>query len=136
MAADPSSARTILAPMAIGELIDKITILEIKAQRLLDPNKLRNVSAELALLRDIRMRAGLDGDRLDSFAAELRNINMTLWDVEDALRACEARADFGPHFVELARSVYRTNDRRSAVKKKIDLAFGSAITEEKSYGHL
>jgi Family of unknown function (DUF6165) len=123
----------ILAPIAIGELIDKITILEIKAERIKDPAKAHNVAAELALLRDLRDRAGLNTREMDALARELRSINTALWEIEDNIRACEARGDFGPRFVELARSVYRSNDRRSAVKKRINLAFGSVIVEEKSY---
>ena len=133
MAAD---TRTIRAPIGAGELIDKITILEIKAERLTDAQKARNVATELELLRDIRAEAGLDGAQIDAFAAELRTINAALWDIEDALRACEARGDFGAGFVALARDVYRTNDRRSAIKKRIDLALGSTIVEEKSYDHI
>jgi hypothetical protein len=128
--------RTIHAPVGAGELIDKITILEIKAERVGDPQKARHVATELALLRGIRSQAGLSSDEIDAFADELRAINAALWDIEDALRACEARGDFGPRFVELARSVYQTNDRRSALKKRIDLALGSTIVEEKSYDHI
>ena len=133
MSAGTSSARSIQAPIAVGELIDKITILEIKAERLRDPAKAQNVQTELALLRQIRTQAGLDIPDMAPFADELRAINAILWEIEDEIRACEAEGDFGPRFVELARSVYRTNDRRSAVKKRINLAFGSAIVEEKFY---
>ena len=133
MAGEILSAQPILAPIAIGELIDKITILEIKAERIQDPEKAHNVRAELELLRDLRARAGLNTSEMDGLTDELRSINAVLWDIEDDIRACEARGDFGPRFVELARSVYHSNDRRSAVKKRINVAFGSAIVEEKSY---
>jgi hypothetical protein len=133
MSVGTGSARPIQAPIAVGELIDKITILEIKAERLRDPAKAQNVQTELALLRQIRTQAGLDIPDMAPFADELRAINAILWEIEDEIRACEAEGDFGPRFVELARSVYRTNDRRSAVKKRINLAFGSAIVEEKFY---
>jgi hypothetical protein len=133
MAGEDRSAQPILAPIAIGELIDKITILEIKAERIQDPQRARNVRMELDLLRSIRDRAGLDAREMAALADELRAINVALWEVEDAIRACEADGDFGPRFVELARSVYRSNDRRSAVKRRINLAFGSVIVEEKSY---
>jgi hypothetical protein len=136
MASDPFPGRTIRAPIGAGELIDKITILEIKAERIGDAQKARNVATELALLRAIRAEAGLEGADLDRFVAELRAVNTALWEIEDALRACEASDDFGPRFVALARSVYRTNDRRSALKKQIDLALGSTIVEEKSYDHI
>jgi uncharacterized protein DUF6165 len=133
MTGESPSAQPIMAPIAIGELIDKITILEIKADRIHDPDKVRNVRAELALLQDLRDRAGLNTSEMGGLADELRSINAALWEIEDDIRACEARGDFGPRFVELARSVYHSNDRRSAVKKRINLAFGSAIVEEKSY---
>jgi len=133
MTGESPSAQPIMAPIAIGELIDKITILEIKAERIHDPDKVRNVRAELALLQDLRDRAGLGTSEMDGLADELRSINAALWEIEDDIRACEAQGDFGPRFVALARSVYHSNDRRSAVKKRINLAFGSAIVEEKSY---
>jgi Family of unknown function (DUF6165) len=126
-------APPIQAPIAIGELIDKITILELKSARLRDPAKARNVHTELALLRQIRTQAGLDTPDMAALTDELRAINAMLWQIEDDIRACEAKGDFGPRFVELARGVYRNNDRRSAVKRRINLAFGSAIVEEKSY---
>ena len=129
-------ARIIRAPVGAGELIDKITILEIKVERIADPQKARNVATELTLLRGIRAEAGLDGDEIARAADELRAVNTTLWDIEDEIRACEARGDFGERFVALARSVYLTNDRRSALKKRIDLAVGSTIVEEKSYDHI
>jgi len=133
MTGETPSAQPIMAPIAIGELIDKITILEIKAERIQDPDKVRNVRAELALLRDLRDRAGLSTSEMDGLADELRSINAALWEIEDDIRACEAQGDFGPRFIALARSVYHSNDRRSAVKKRINHAFGSAIVEEKSY---
>jgi hypothetical protein len=133
MAGGTSFAQPIMAPIAIGELIDKITILEIKAERIREPDKLRNVRAELELLRELRDRAGLNTAEMSGLADELRAINTALWEIEDDIRACEAQGDFGPRFVALARNVYHSNDRRSAVKKRINLAFGSAIVEEKSY---
>jgi hypothetical protein len=133
MAEQERAAQPILAPIAVGELIDKITILEIKAERIQDADKVRNVKAELELLQDLRARAGLNTREMDALADELRSINAALWDIEDDIRACEALGDFGARFIELARNVYRSNDRRSAVKKRINIAFGSAIVEEKSY---
>jgi Family of unknown function (DUF6165) len=126
-------SRQIRAPIAIGELIDKIAILEIKAERISDKEKLRNVATELTMLRELKTSAGLDTPEMEPYAQELRALNATLWEVEDALRELEARHDFGPHFVKLARSVYQTNDRRAGVKQRINKAFGSAIVEEKSY---
>ncbi len=121
----------LLAPISAGELIDKITILRIKAQRIA-ADKRDNVRRELALLEALAARelAGVD---LDALTAELTAINAGLWDIEDGKRDCERRGDFGPAFVALARSVYIENDRRAAVKRRINDAAGSEIVEEKSY---
>ncbi len=122
---------TLLAPISAGELIDKITILRIKAQRIA-PEKRANVQHELDLLEALAARelAGID---LDALTAELTAINGGLWDIEDGKRDCERRGDFGPGFVALARSVYIENDHRAAVKRRINDAAGSDIVEEKSY---
>ena len=120
-------------PVSPGELIDKITILEIKAERIADPAKLVNVRHQLTLLEGVRDEALAGSPKLTALADDLRSVNSILWDVEDDIRACEAAKDFGSRFIELARSVYRTNDKRAALKKEIDELFGSAITEEKSY---
>ena len=119
--------------IAPGELIDKITILQIKAERIDDASKLNNVRHELDLLstaRDERMPAS---PRLTELTAELRQVNEALWQIEDDIRECERQSDFGETFIELARSVYRTNDRRAALKREINLLLGSAIVEEKAY---
>jgi hypothetical protein len=126
-------SRKILAPIAIGELIDKITILEIKAERIPDPGKRRNIVAELKVLRELKTFAGLDNAEMEPFAHELKSLNAALWVIEDAIREMEAQQDFGSRFVELARSVYLTNDRRAHVKNAINRAFASEIIEEKSY---
>jgi hypothetical protein len=123
----------ILAPISIGELIDKITILEIKAERMSDSEKLRNVAVELAMLRALTSKTGLDTPEMTPYAAELKSINAALWDIEDEIREFEARGDFSTRFIELARSVYRTNDHRARVKQRINAAFGSSLIEEKSY---
>jgi len=115
-----------------GELFDKITILSIKQERIGDPEKLANVGHEKATLEasaaPLRGRAGLE-----AMVAELKAINESLWEIEDAIRDLEARACFDAGFVELARSVYITNDRRAATKRAIDALFGSDIGEVKSY---
>ena len=117
----PSSLR-IDAPISIGELIDKITILEIKGARISDRDKAANVARELALLRDIKSKAGLDGAAIDCLADELRTVNAALWDIEDHIREHEAGGDFGPSFVALARGVYHNNDQRSRIKQRISAA--------------
>jgi hypothetical protein len=114
-------------------VVVRITILEIKAARVSDPDKLRNVRAELETLRTARDRTVLPTDALASLTAKLRDVNVALWDIEDGIRECERAGDFGPQFVELARSVYRNNDERAAIKRKINVLLGSQIIEEKSY---
>jgi len=132
MASSPRLTQ-IRAPIAVGELIDKITILEIKAERMTDAVKRRNVSNELAQLNAIKRDAGLDTPAMTSHTRDLKEVNMALWDIEDEIRELESRKDFGPRFIELARSVYQTNDRRARIKQAINGAFGSEIIEEKSY---
>lgn len=122
--------QNLLIPASIGELIDKITILEIKLQQLTGPAQ-ANVARELQLLNDVLESSGLPID--DNWQRELRAVNEALWTIEDRIREHEHRQDFGESFIELARSVYRTNDRRSAVKRRINEAYGSAIIEEKLY---
>ena len=123
----------IAIPGAIGELIDKITILEIKARKIEDAQKARNVRRELALLQANQRDAGFDEARLAPLKAELVVVNETLWEIEDEIRLCEKAGDFGERFVALARAVYGTNDRRAAIKREINLMFNSAIVEEKHY---
>ena len=123
----------LLLPAAVGELIDKLTILEIKAERVPDPGKLCNVRRELALLSDLKRSRGISGTHIDTLTAELKRTNCTLWEIEDAIRQCERMGDFGPDFVALARRVYQENDRRAALKRDINVLFGSAIVEEKHY---
>lgn len=127
------SPRSVRVPIAIGELIDKISILEIKADRIADHAKLRNVRAELKILSELKSAAGLDTPDMRLLAEELKSINAELWDLEDEIRELEARQDFGARFVTLARSIYLTNDRRARLKRKINLTCGSQIIEEKSY---
>jgi hypothetical protein len=130
---DKKTSQPIHAPIAIGELIDKITILEIKSERIADTGKLLNINAELSVLRELRSGAGLSTPDMEPYAKELKTLNEALWEIEDAIRELEERKDFGARFIELARSVYQTNDARARVKNRINHAFGSAIVEEKSY---
>ena len=124
---------TIRVEIAPGELIDKITILEIKAERIADAGTRGNVLVELATLSDARAAAISPDGEIDRLAAELKTVNEALWDIEDDIRACDRDGDFGPRFVELARAVYRTNDRRAELKRTINLHLGSRMVEEKSY---
>ena len=125
----------IQAPISLGELIDKITILEIKAINITDSAKLKNVTHELDILND-KVANLLDSAGINKLAplkASLKNINQELWVIEDDIRDCELAKDFSDKFIQLARAVYFTNDKRAAVKKDINLAFGSELIEEKSY---
>ena len=168
-------ALELLVPVSAGELLDKITILQIKAQRIGDAAKRANVAVELAALEAVAVRAGLvaesgqapgpdgvfapipavgagsdgGGDavadgagqaalvpvlaQLATVMAQLVTVNGELWDIEDRIRDCERAGDFGSGFVELARAVYRTNDRRAALKAQINQLCGSQLVEEKSY---
>jgi tetratricopeptide (TPR) repeat protein len=131
------SARPTVARVAIevapAELLDKIGILEIKCERITDLAKLKNVHDELAMLAKVRDQTIPFVDELAPLIMELKAVNLAIWQVEDELRECEKRRDFGRRFIELARSVYRNNDRRAAIKRKINEQLGSAILEEKSY---
>ena len=120
-------------PTSPGELLDKLTILRIKAQRIAQPAKRANVARELALLETI-WRGALPADcDVREEEAALARVNAALWDVEDALRECEAAQRFDAEFVALARSVYRHNDERAALKRRVNVKLGSALIEEKSY---
>lgn len=128
-----ASPRLIATPCSIGELVDKITILRIKAQRIDNEDKLHNVRRELALLEDLARREGLVDTAIASLAGRLAAVNERLWEIEDAIRICEREGDFGPRFVALARSIYLSNDERAALKRETNRMFDSAIVEEKSY---
>ncbi|OAN52207.1 hypothetical protein A6A04_00450 [Paramagnetospirillum marisnigri] len=124
---------SVLVPVSWGEIIDKITILEIKAERLADAAKLANVTKELNELVAVREREFPAHAGLAALSAELKAINEKLWVIEDDIRDCERAKDFGAKFIELARAVYVTNDERAAVKRKVNDLLGSALVEEKSY---
>jgi len=123
----------ILAPISVGELIDKIAILRIKRERIHAAAARANIEREFDRLVEIRARASLDAADLAVLEEELFQVNGRLWDVEDELRALERNGNFGQRFIELARSVYRLNDRRSMLKRQVNAVTGSAIVEEKSY---
>lgn len=125
--------KPILVQTAPGELIDKITILQIKSERIADTVKLRNVRVELDTLTAARDAAMPATDELAELTAQLKQVNEALWDIEDAIRDCEREGDFGPRFIELARSVYRSNDQRAALKRSVNELLGSNLVEEKSY---
>jgi len=120
-------------PVSPGEVLDKITILEIKSERMNDPAKVANVRTELALLQDTWASAVSRDQVIDDLHDQLKKINEILWEIEDDIRDKERVREFDERFIELARQVYFTNDRRSQVKKELNLHLGSLIIEEKSY---
>ena len=125
---------SVQVPVSVGELIDKLTILAIKDARIADDAKRANVRRELEALEAVAVAAGLrQRPGLAELEEALRGVNGELWVIEDRIRDCERRGDFGPGFVELARAVYVTNDRRAALKRQINALGGSELVEEKSY---
>ena len=125
-----SIKKIINAPISIGELVDKITILEIKKNKLQN-SKLENVLKELSFLRKLMEKHQIE--ITDNLFTQLKEINLTLWNIEDQIRIKEKNKEFDNIFIELARSVYFTNDKRSEIKKRINRLSNSEITEEKSY---
>jgi hypothetical protein len=123
----------VLVPVSPGELLDKITILRIKAARILDAAKLANVKLELALLEATWRDSGCAARAQASDEHALHQVNEQLWDIEDRIRDKEAKQTFDREFIELARAVYVSNDERAAIKKRINTQLGSRIVEEKSY---
>jgi uncharacterized protein YukE len=125
--------KQIQVPVSPGELLDKITILEIKSERMADEEQLANVRRELALLNQT-WAASVEADAtVERIHGELKRINEALWRIEDDIRDKERLHEFDDRFIELARSVYFTNDRRAAAKKELNTHLGSEIVEEKSY---
>lgn len=120
-------------PASAGEVIDKITILEIKSERISAPDKLDNIRRELAELAAVVSEQVSHSPELEALKSELKRINESLWVIEDDIRDCERRSDFGDAFIALARAVYTTNDRRAALKREINQLLGSTLVEEKSY---
>ena len=125
-----SKKKVINAPISIGELVDKITILEIKKNKLQN-SKLENVLKELSFLKELIEKQKIDVN--DDLFSQLKEINLSLWDIEDQIRIKEKNKEFDNTFIELARSVYFTNDKRSEIKKSINNLSNSEITEEKFY---
>lgn len=135
-----SSSKKVVADVSLGELIDKITILEIKSERIKDANKLKNVRFELKKLLDVLAQVRHQSRKLRRCRKELRvywdelkKINEILWDIENDIRRKESQKLFDDGFIQLARNVYITNDKRSEVKRKINDLFESEIKEEKEY---
>ncbi len=123
----------IQVPVSPGEVLDKITILEIKSERISDAGKLANVRRELELLQAAWQQAVDEDETVERIHARLKSINEDLWEIEDDIRDKERAREFDDRFIELARSVYVTNDQRADAKKELNLYLGSEIVEEKSY---
>ena len=123
----------ILIPISPGELLDKITILQIKSERIADAAKVANVKTELGMLEKVWNEAVDDDEQIRTLSSELKSINEALWEIEDDIRDEERNRRFGERFIELARAVYVTNDERANAKKEVNLHLNSSIVEEKSY---
>ena len=123
----------ILAEISAGELIDKITILEIKKEKISNKEKLKEVNKELISLNETLKKSINNESKISSFKNDLKNINLKLWDIEDGKRSAEKNNKFDEKFIELARSVYKFNDERAKIKLAINNALGSNIKEVKSY---
>ena len=119
--------------ISIGEFFDKITILEIKKERIANADKLVNINKELDGLNNLLVEQSFSRDNVAQEVAELRKINEALWEIEDDIREKESQKEFDEKFIELARAVYVTNDKRSEIKREINLKLGSDFVEEKSY---
>jgi DNA repair ATPase RecN len=129
----PIASKQVQAAISLGELVDKITILTIKTERISDPEKLKNVTTELQLLQQLFNQYVGDRSDIAQLMKELKITNEQLWDIEDILRVKERIKEFNDEFIQLARNVYITNDKRCSLKRKIDTVLGSEILEEKSY---
>ncbi len=125
--------KEILVPISPGELLDKITILEIKAERIDKPEKVANVRHELELLSKVWSDFVTEDKVVADLHRQLKTINEELWEIEDDIRDEERQNRFGEKFIALARAVYVTNDKRAQAKKEVNLHLGSEIIEEKSY---
>ncbi len=120
-------------PVSVGEVLDKITILQIKLAHIYDSAKRANVQNELDALLPLVASDAFTTNQMQGLVAELKAVNEALWDIEDDIREKEAAKSFDAEFIKLARAVYVTNDKRAEIKKQINLATGSALVEEKSY---
>ena len=124
-----------LIEISVGELLDKITILELKKVKIQDPKKLGNIGKEWGYLLTKIPQDIKDDKEFAGFVSRLYSVNSELWDIEDGKRECERNKDFGEHFINLARQVYIKNDLRASIKKEINIHFKSGFVEEKSYSN-
>jgi hypothetical protein len=133
MSAKSAAVTSVSIDAAPADLLDRMTVLEIKSERLTNDQQLRNVRAELAALRLSRERWIPATPQLDDFTLQLRKVNAVLWDLEETVRRCDEAEDFGEAFVRSARSIIHTNNRRAALKRAINALLGADFQEEKSY---
>jgi hypothetical protein len=129
----PDNQMTVKVEISFGELLDKLSILQIKRQRITDPAKVTNITRELEILEDVWSGAFDPDFDVSAEIRQLKAINEKIWDIEDDIREKEHRGEFDQAFIELARSVYINNDERAALKRQINLKLKSGLTEEKSY---
>jgi len=125
--------KKILAEISAGELLDKISILEIKLKKISDKNNLEDIKKEYEILKKVQNTLIEPNDKINHLLDEIKEVNLSLWDIEDKLRICEKNRDFGKNFIELARGVYLNNDKRAKIKSEINKILGSNIKEIKQY---
>ena len=128
-----NESKKILSEISAGELLDKISILEIKLDKIKDQNKHEEVKKEYNVLKKVQKLNIKTNQEIERFFTEIKKINLSLWDVEDKIRICEKRKDFGENFIKLARNVYMNNDKRAKIKSEINKILGSNIKEIKEY---
>ena len=128
-----NKSKKILSEISAGELLDKISILEIKLEKIKDKNNLDEINKEYKILRNAQNSNIEITDKIEKLFQEIKEVNTNLWDIEDKLRICEKNKDFGKNFTELAREVYLNNDKRSKIKSEINKILDSNIREIKQY---
>ena len=128
-----NKSKKILTEISAGELLDKISILEIKLEKIKDKNSQEEIKKEYKILKEIQNSSIKYEDRIKNFINSIKEVNIKLWDAEDKLRICEKNKDFGKSFIELAREIYFNNDKRSKIKSEINKILGSNIKEVKQY---
>ena len=128
-----NKSKKILSEISAGELLDKISILEIKLEKIEDKNNREEIKKEYKILKEIQNSSIKFDDKIKELFNSIKVVNIRLWNVEDELRVCEKNKDFGENFIELAREVYFNNDKRSKIKSKINKILGSNIKEIKQY---
>tara|TARA_B100000029_G_C17336423_1_gene873664 strand:- start:3 stop:404 length:402 start_codon:yes stop_codon:yes gene_type:complete len=128
-----NKSKKILSEISAGELLDKISILEIKTEKITDKKNLDEIRKEYKILQKSRDSSIKLDDKIKKLFVEIKKVNLTLWEIEDKIRICEKKSDFGKDFVELARGVYFNNDKRAKIKSEINKILGSNIKEIKQY---